>query len=1086
MKSKYLEFLDFKILLIASLLVLFVLRLACPQIVKYLLFPLELIVALFAFIEFMKLWALVKIRNLYLLFFPVILVIAIYSLSFILTRDNQMLLIKDFVNALSVILFLFIALVLIKTKSNLISILSLFSNCIVVSSTIVAFLGIIKLYYQLLGINFKFLSVEGHSYPFGTSLAVDDNFFTLVCFFGIIFIIPKLFKKIKLYSRIIIQISLIILLVNIFLSTSRRGIIIASSISLVLIGISIISVIIKDEKLKYFRKNTTGVGLISILFASSVYYFFVSVSSTERNFIILNSHFNQNETHTYINNLSLSVRSIFNGRAKFQEINYKTFKDNFDPLYPYSGWASGNYSIVTDLPGINKNIVPYGSIGAKVDKLSGSSTWNGNAYYLTQLFELNLIPGKRYIASLFCYVSPDFDGDWIRISSYGKIHGLTTAYYDLQHKGEWQKLETTFTADSGMLSEYLYLSMQNKISLENMKGSIIFAYPNLRETDFDPKQPITWAGSPFDEVSVLPGINKEIVPKGSICFSFKPSSILTKNSMQYAFSNILSLKVSDHAKRIISSIYVYVSENFNGDEVYFEASGDYSGLGTYKYNLGKKGRWERMLLSVSSAKENLKINIGIKKIVKNKSDRLEGEVLFAYPSAESLEYDPKNPLTWATRRFRMSNKLSGMYSQIVPANTYGYTIDKESNFFLSKASGNFTIFTNFGKKVLSNDERLVSSIYCYVSNNFNGNKVKLGVWGYFNGKNSALYDLSKKGTWQKLLLENETDSGFVEPFIFFEIPGNKDITFLNGYVTFAYPEFKIVNKSVLISDSLKADTIKKKISLLSNKSEIRLRDCHGFQLSAHTNFSSFNIFHRPEIYLSLIALNKDSALKPVKCRSKNIDVKMFQENDNESYNIIDKYQRFELPSNNICNTKFLSRFSMSTFFPLLEVFSARFTQKDDSLSFIPEFQKEMDNDHFVGPRLDRWRYALYIFTHDYSIKQKLIGDGFVYTKKFSKMFNNEKTDCDYPHNPFLSILLYSGIIGLLIYIWFLSKSFYYYWIYRKEYWTFGFCFAVTLFFAFFSANTPFDPSIVGIFSILPYIINYFQIKESSDLVSTSR
>jgi O-antigen ligase len=89
-----------------------------------------------------------------------------------------------------------------------------------------------------------------------------------------------------------------------------------------------------------------------------------------------------------------------------------------------------------------------------------------------------------------------------------------------------------------------------------------------------------------------------------------------------------------------------------------------------------------------------------------------------------------------------------------------------------------------------------------------------------------------------------------------------------------------------------------------------------------------------------------------------------------------------------------------------------------------------------------------------------------------------KTLSDYPHNPFLSILLYSGLVGLLLFIFLLYKVFFYYSKYFKEYYLFFIFFLITFFFSFFSGGSPFDPPVMGFFMILPFFINYInEVKE---------
>ena len=50
-----------------------------------------------------------------------------------------------------------------------------------------------------------------------------------------------------------------------------------------------------------------------------------------------------------------------------------------------------------------------------------------------------------------------------------------------------------------------------------------------------------------------------------------------------------------------------------------------------------------------------------------------------------------------------------------------------------------------------------------------------------------------------------------------------------------------------------------------------------------------------------------------------------------------------------------------------------------------------------------------------------MGGGFNFLSWYGYYFLKDKTKSDWPHNPFISILLYSGIIGLILYIYLLYK-----------------------------------------------------------------
>jgi len=87
-------------------------------------------------------------------------------------------------------------------------------------------------------------------------------------------------------------------------------------------------------------------------------------------------------------------------------------------------------------------------------------------------------------------------------------------------------------------------------------------------------------------------------------------------------------------------------------------------------------------------------------------------------------------------------------------------------------------------------------------------------------------------------------------------------------------------------------------------------------------------------------------------------------------------------------------------------------------------------------RTTRWQFALQIFSKEFNWKQKIFGGGFNFLNWYGYIFKKDKTQDDYPHNPFLHILLYSGIVGLFFYLWLLYKVFYYYKKYINEYYLF--------------------------------------------------
>jgi len=126
--------------------------------------------------------------------------------------------------------------------------------------------------------------------------------------------------------------------------------------------------------------------------------------------------------------------------------------------------------------------------------------------------------------------------------------------------------------------------------------------------------------------------------------------------------------------------------------------------------------------------------------------------------------------------------------------------------------------------------------------------------------------------------------------------------------------------------------------------------------------------------------------------------------------------------------------------------------------------------------LDKWQFAIKIYRQQ-SFVHKLFGNGFFYLELFGQQFEEEQSTYGYPHNPILSALLYSGLIGALFVFVFLLISFYYAIIYFNRYPLFSMMLFVSLLFVLFSGNSIFSvPVFLFLFS-LSFIIRHQEINE---------
>jgi hypothetical protein len=122
-------------------------------------------------------------------------------------------------------------------------------------------------------------------------------------------------------------------------------------------------------------------------------------------------------------------------------------------------------------------------------------------------------------------------------------------------------------------------------------------------------------------------------------------------------------------------------------------------------------------------------------------------------------------------------------------------------------------------------------------------------------------------------------------------------------------------------------------------------------------------------------------------------------------------------------------------------------------------------------RTSRWSFALDMWRVDYNWYNKIFGRGFSFLRSYGEKYLGNPNLDDWPHNPFLSILLYSGIIGILMYLFLLFNVVWLYINHLKKFSILFIGFIMTFFFSFFSGSHPFDPPVMGFFILFPFYIN---------------
>src|ERR1035437_29516 len=424
---------------------------------------------------------------------------------------------------------------------------------------------------------------------------------------------------------------------------------------------------------------------------------------------------------------------------------------------------------------------------------------------------------------------------------------------------------------------------------------------------------------------------------------------------------------------------------------------------------------------------------------------IDGKLSFTefYRKLWTLKFIPEDPDSgWGSRFHKTVFPLKGRNVQIVPVNAKGYLMDSTCNgsyYPGDNISESFSILTELNT---TKGDRFKASVYCFASDSFNVNSLALGVPDaciknkIVSGNSNALYDFSNKAIWQKLNIEFVSNGGNVPILISFWKRGVKNFLGLKGYVIFAYPTYEKIP-----SDSL---------SINISHSGTKTGPSQFDRMRNDIAQNYYETLNQPEENYnnssSVHTISINSNLKLYKYKSLNILLFPFS----------------ILPeSGSIQNDP-----------DLVRKLASRFISEDTT--YYPYKSGIVLNpipNPFLGDRISRWEFAFNIYKKEFNWRQKVFGGGFNFLNWFGYYFDHDKTRSDYPHNPFLSVLLYSGIMGLIIYLILMYKVFYYYIKYFKEYKILSVFFLITFYFSFFSAGSPFDPPIMGFFVILPFFIH---------------
>lgn len=192
-------------------------------------------------------------------------------------------------------------------------------------------------------------------------------------------------------------------------------------------------------------------------------------------------------------------------------------------------------------------------------------------------------------------------------------------------------------------------------------------------------------------------------------------------------------------------------------------------------------------------------------------------------------------------------------------------------------------------------------------------------------------------------------------------------------------------------------------------------------------------------------------------------------------NTISFFKTKQLIINHIRNNTFVMLLTLV----LLGVAFSQFSDNKLKLQVYKHVEVFQDNHvelTYNAFHFNKWSYAIEYYQNQ-TVIEKIFGNGFNYLEDFGQEFNGNKELIDYPHNPILSALLYSGFVGAIFAILFLIISVYYGILYFKKYPLFSLMLFTSLLFVFFSGNSLFSVPIFLFLFSLSFMIRHQEITD---------
>lgn len=408
---------------------------------------------------------------------------------------------------------------------------------------------------------------------------------------------------------------------------------------------------------------------------------------------------------------------------------------------------------------------------------------------------------------------------------------------------------------------------------------------------------------------------------------------------------------------------------------------------------------------------------------------------------------------WSYNRLNIDNHYLSGYSwakkspsSVIPVHNefpfYAEGFLVNADFDSEYWSNNAYAYANFASLNVERGKKYKASVYYYISDIFNVvSWAQVDLRGTILPNNGIVWkyiDFSQKGQWTKLILEFEApENGYIQAFITCSKENAKNFKGTKGYILFSNPKLIEADESLRQFETI---DISEKGSPMKWIDKMLFRH-YMIKTLSDSNFNNIECTRR---LLDLYRIDGSN---------ENLRHQIVQRITNSTFvSNLDFYYKSQMVTKPNNSSNNLENDNLKEYVQLSDGFNIKY---DDDLK---------------GGRIERWKYAYFIWKNQYGLKQKLIGNGFDYLRQFGVKFHGDATRQDYPHNFMLSAMLYSGILGFMVCLVFMLLVV---WFYFKHNLFMLVLYLAPLMFVSVSGNSIFTVPVFLLMSILPFYINYY-------------